>query len=63
MADRPHVLVVTKGHAGNSPLAYIQFADGPVTYADANYRRVLGNAIDWAASEGAHRWARARNAE
>jgi len=25
--------------AGNSPLVYLQFGDGPVTYADANFRR------------------------
>lgn len=48
-------------HAGNSPIAYLQFGDGPVTYADPNYRRVLANAIEWVASPDAHRWARARN--
>lgn len=42
----------------NSPLAYLQFGDGPDTYADPNYRRSLGNAIRWAASEEAHAWAR-----
>ncbi|MGA0877893.1 MAG: ThuA domain-containing protein [Ilumatobacteraceae bacterium] len=36
--------------AGNSPLAYLQFGDGPVTYADPNFRLVLANAIRWAAS-------------
>ena len=57
-------LVAWVKHARNSPLAYIQFADGPVTYADANYRRVLANAVSWAASDKAHEWARARrNAE
>jgi uncharacterized protein len=43
--------------AGNAPLAYIQFGDGPVTYADPNYRRVIANAIDWAASAEARNWA------
>ena len=38
-------LVVWVKHAANSPVAYIQFADGPVTYADANYRRIVDNAI------------------
>ena len=54
-------LVAWVKHAGNSPVAYIQFADGPVTYADPNFRRVLANAIDWAASDEAHAWARTRN--
>ena len=34
---------------GASPIAYVQFGDGPVTYADVNYRRVVANAIRWAA--------------
>lgn len=42
----------------NSPLAYLQFGDGPATYADPHYRTAIGNAIGWAASEEAHRWAR-----
>jgi len=46
--------------AGNSPLVYLQFGDGPVTYADANFRRVLGNAIGWSASSAAREWARTR---
>ena len=47
-------------HAGNSPVAYLQFGDGPETYADPHYRRVLSNAISWAASPDAHVWARRR---
>lgn len=35
----------------NSPVAYIQFGDGPETYADPNYRTVVGNAIRWAAAQ------------
>lgn len=46
-------------HAGNSPVAYLQFGDSAVTYADANYRMVLANAIRWAASDDARDWARA----
>lgn len=42
--------------AGNSPLAYLQFGDGPVTYADPNFRLVLANAIRWAASQEARAW-------
>ena len=34
---------------GASRIAYIQFGDGPQTYADPNYRRIIHNAIDWAA--------------
>ena len=49
-------------NAGNSPVAYLQFGDGPVTYADPNYRLVLANAIKWAASPAAHAWAVARHA-
>jgi type 1 glutamine amidotransferase len=36
--------------AGNSRLAYLQFGDGPVTYGDANFRRIVRNTILWAAS-------------
>jgi len=54
-------LVAWVKNAGNSPVAYVQFADGPVTYADENYRRVVDNAIRWAASDTAHGWARDRN--
>lgn len=39
--------------AGNSPLVYLQPGDGPATYADANYRRLVENAIRWAASSEA----------
>ena len=54
-------LVAWVKNAANSPVAYIQFGDGPATYADVNYRRVLANAIRWAASPDAHRWATARH--
>ena len=30
-----------------SRLVYLQFADGPVTYADPSFRRALSNAIHW----------------
>jgi uncharacterized protein len=42
---------------GRSPIVYLQFGDGPVTYADTWFRRVLHNAIGWVASDDAHRWA------
>lgn len=35
--------------AGNARLVYLQFGDGPVTYADPTFRRLLGNAITWTA--------------
>lgn len=47
-------------HAGRSPIAYLQPGDGPVTYADPCFRRLLANAIGWAASPEAHAWARTR---
>jgi uncharacterized protein len=47
-------------NAGNSPVAYLQFGDGPETYADPNFRQVLTNAINWAASADANQWARQR---
>jgi uncharacterized protein len=44
--------------ARRSPLVYLQPGDGPQTYADPNYRRLLSNAIRWAASAEAMAWAR-----
>ena len=45
--------------ARNSPLVYLQPGDGPATYADPNYRRLVENAIRWTASPEARAWARA----
>lgn len=39
--------------ARNAPVAYLQFGDGPVTYAEPYFRLVLANAIRWAASDEA----------
>ena len=33
--------------AGASTVVYLQFGDGPETYADPTFRRVLHNAISW----------------
>jgi len=44
-------LVAWIKQARNSPVAYIQFGDGPATYADENYRRVIGNVVRWAAGQ------------
>lgn len=49
-------------HAGNSPVAYIQFGDGPSQYAEPIYGRLIGNAITWANAEASHEWARQRRA-
>lgn len=42
--------------AGNSPVVYLQFGDGPSTYSDPNYRSILANAIRWASSADAQQW-------
>ncbi len=47
-------------HAGNSPVAYIQFGDGPSQYAEPIYGRLISNAISWANDETSHEWARQR---
>jgi len=46
-------LVAWVKHAGNSPVAYVQFADGPVTYADATGNPSARCAERWSAAE---RW-------
>ncbi len=46
--------------ARRSPLVYLQPGDGPATYADETYRRLVENAIRWVASEEALAWARAQ---
>lgn len=43
-----------------SPLVYLQPGDDAGTYADPNYRRLLGNALAWVASDGGRAWARGR---
>jgi len=42
-------LVAWTKQVGASPVAYLQLGDGPATYADPSYRRILANAIRWAA--------------
>jgi len=42
-------LVAWTRQEGPSRIAYVQFGDGPQTYADSNYRRIIRNAISWAA--------------
>jgi type 1 glutamine amidotransferase len=36
----------------NSPLVYLQPGDGPPTYANPHYRRLVENAIRWVVAEG-----------
>ncbi|RJG03381.1 ThuA domain-containing protein [Noviherbaspirillum sedimenti] len=46
----------------NSPIVYLQFGDGPVTYRNPSFRKILQNAIRWACSPEALRWARQSDA-
>jgi len=55
-------LVAWAKSAGRSPVVYLQFGDGPETYADPHFRRALSNAITWVATSEAHEWAAARSA-
>jgi trehalose utilization protein len=43
--------------ARRSPLAYIQPGDGPATYENAYYRRLIENAIRWVSWPEALAWA------
>jgi type 1 glutamine amidotransferase len=54
-------LVAWARAVGRSPLVYLQFGDGPTTYADPAFRRVLHDAIAWSASPEAHEWVRTTN--
>ena len=47
-------------HYGQSPIAYLQGGDDPEAYANSNYRQLVENAIHWAASPAAHKWAQNR---
>lgn len=56
-ADGSNLVGWTKA-ARNSPLVYLQPGDGPPTYENAHYRRLVENAIRWVVSPEAHAWAR-----
>jgi len=43
--------------AGASPIVYLQPGDGPTTFANSTYRKLVGNALSWVASPAAHAWA------
>jgi len=51
-------LVGWSKRASNSPLVYLQPGDGPETYENPHYRRLIENAIRWVSSPAAHAWAR-----
>ncbi|HTW35484.1 MAG TPA: ThuA domain-containing protein [Rhizomicrobium sp.] len=56
--DKGSNLVGWAKRARKSPLVYLQPGDGPATYTDANYRRLVANAIGWVASPAAKAWAK-----
>jgi uncharacterized protein len=45
--------------AENSPVAYVQMGHGPAAWSNPQYRKLLLNAIKWAASPEAMTWAKA----
>lgn len=63
--DWPHPpgsdLIAWAKSAGASPVVYLQPGDGPSAYENPHFRRLLGNAIRWVASDAAKEWARARS--
>ncbi len=44
-------LVAWHKRVGNAPLVYLQFGDGPQTYANPHVRQVLANALKFIAGE------------
>ncbi len=50
-------LVAWAKRAGRSPVVYLQPGDGPSAYGDPGWRRLVGNAIRWVASDQARSWA------
>ena len=54
-------LVAWVKNADRAPLVYLQFGDGPDTYANVSFRRVLENAVRWVSSTEAMDWASSRN--
>jgi type 1 glutamine amidotransferase len=49
--------------AENSPIVYIQHGHDDVAWSNANFRRLMENAIRWTASKEAHEWAKANPAK
>ena len=50
-------LIAWAKRVGNSPIVYIQCGNDEATYANPGFRRLLRNAVDWATSADAARWA------
>ena len=55
-------VVVWANAAGNSPVVASEIGDGPTAYACAGFRRLVGNAVRWVASEEARGWAKSFSA-
>lgn len=51
-------VIVWARRARNSPVVASEAGDGPPAYSNPGFRRMLGNAIQWVASDEARRWAR-----
>jgi len=49
-------LIAWVRHESLSPITYIQLGDGPVAYADTNFRKLLSNSINWVSSKEAKNW-------
>lgn len=52
--DWPHKpgsnLVAWARYAGQAPIVYLQFGDGPATYTNPHVQQMLANALDWTAN-------------
>jgi type 1 glutamine amidotransferase len=53
----PSDLIAWAKSAGGSPVVYIQPGDGPDTFGNSAYRRLVGNALAWVSSAAARSWA------
>jgi type 1 glutamine amidotransferase len=53
-------LVAWATTAAVSPVVYVQAGDSGTTFGLPGYRRLIGNAVGWVASEEARAWARGR---
>lgn len=53
-------LVAWATAAAASPVVYVQPGDSAATFAVPGYRRLIGNAVDWVASDAARSWARSQ---
>ncbi len=51
-------LIAWARRVGRSPIVYLQGGDGPTMYANAQFRRLLRNAIEWVTGDAARAWAK-----